>query len=239
MATKNQDAARAASKTREVSQQIHAKLADKFGDAVRLEDAVDPYTVVEDGTKFLDMMTYLKEDPEMDFDLLRCVTGVDYPDDKVIASVYHLFSIPKKRAHVVKFLCQRAEPEVPSVEGLWPTANWYEREAYDLLGIQYLGHSDLRRIMLPDDWVGHPLRKDYVEATEYQGIGTTRASAVQAFQKLDEARAKAREERGEDPPEPHKSPIKAPDKPAEDKPAEKKNGEVKAPKDKGEGGDKA
>ena len=72
----------------------------------------------------------------------------------------------------------RANPVVPTVESVWPAANWLEREAYDLLGVVFSGHSDLRRILLPDDWVGFPLRKDYVEAPEYHGISTVRESML-------------------------------------------------------------
>lgn len=208
---KEQEKARAASKTREVGRRIHARIAERFGDTVTLTDAVDPYTVVHDITRFLDVMRFLKEDPELAFDFLRGVTGVDYPDVNKIASVYHLFSYPKGHAHVVKFYCDRASPEVPTVEGLWPTANWFERESYDLLGVIYLGHSDLRRLLLPDDWIGHPLRKDYVEAADYHGIGTTRPSPLEAFRVMDENRRKEREKKGAAAPAPRSSPIKPPE----------------------------
>ena len=213
MATKpgKQDAARAKSPTRAVSQQIHQLLLDRYGSAVELVDAVDPYTVIKDVDRFLEIMTVLKDETEMRFDFLRSVTGVDWPDDGYIESVYHLYSYPLGHAHVVKYRCPRAAPEVPSVEGLWPVANWFEREQYDLLGIIYLSHSDLRRIMLPDDWVGHPLRKDYIEQEDYRGIGTTRASPLEAFKKMDETRKKSREEKGLPKTEPVKSSIKPPE----------------------------
>jgi NADH-quinone oxidoreductase subunit C len=167
--------------------------------------------VVKDVEKFLDVMTFLKNDDEMQFDFLRSVSGVDWPEDGYIDSVYHLYSYELGHAHVVKYRCPRAMPEVPSVEALWPTANWFERETYDLFGVQYLHHSDLRRIMLPDDWIGHPLLKDYVEEQEYRGIGTTRASPLDAFAQMDEARRKAREERGEDAPRPITSSVTPPE----------------------------
>lgn len=220
-----QQQARDASPTRPVAQAIHAKLEAKFGaELVSLQDAVDPFTVVHDGRKFLDVMAHLKDDPDLAFDFLRSVTGVDYPEDGKIASVYHLFSYKHRHAHVVKFLCEREAPEVPTVETLWPTANWFEREAYDLLGIEYLGHSDLRRLLLPDDWIGHPLRKDYTEEQTYHGIGTTRASPLEAFAQMDEERRKAREARGEDAPPPVTSSITTPEgwePPAKRKPAAK------------------
>jgi NADH-quinone oxidoreductase subunit C len=196
-AAKEQEKARSRSKTREVSRQVHVRIAARFHDAVAFVDGVDPFTVVVDPAQFLDVMTFLKNDPELRFDFLRSVTGVDWPEEKRIESVYHLYSYETGLAHVVKLYCDREAPEAPTVEGLWPTANWFEREVYDLSGIVYLGHSDLRRIMLPDDWVGHPLRKDYVEQEDYHGIGTTRASPLDAFAAMDEARKKAREARGE------------------------------------------
>lgn len=206
-----QEAVRAKSPTRPVSQQIHQLIADRFGDAVELVDAVDPYTVVLDVDRFLEIMTFLKEDDQCRFDFLRSVAGVDWPDDGYIESVYHLYSYPLGHAHVVKYRCARAAPEIPSVEHLWPVANWFERETYDLLGIIYLHHTDLRRIMLPDDWIGHPLRKDYVEQEDYRGIGTTRASPLEAFRQMDETRRKAREERGEAPPPVQQSSITPPE----------------------------
>lgn len=207
---KGQEEARSRSPTRATSQKIHGIVEQRFGGVVTLVDAVDPYTVVLDGTRFLEIMRFLKEAPELRFDFLRSVSGVDYPEKKQIASVYHLYSYDLGHAHVVKFLCDRDNPEVPTVEDLWPTANWFERESFDLLGIVYLGHSDLRRIMLPDDWVGYPLRKDFVEAADYHGIGTTRASPLDAFKLMDDTRRKAREARGEGPVAPLSSPIKPP-----------------------------
>jgi len=206
---KNQDKAREASPTRAVAQKIHQGIEELFGaELVAYEDAVDPYTIIKDATKFLMIMGHLRNDPTLQFNFLRSVAGVDYPEDNRIASVYHLWSYEHKHAHVVKFYCDRENPEVPSVEKLWPTANWFERECYDLLGIIYLGHPDLRRIMLPDDWTGHPLRKDYAEQADYHGIGTTRASPLDAFAQMDDARRKAREERGEPVPPPQVSAFK-------------------------------
>lgn len=205
-----QEQARSKSPTRAIAQQLHAVIAEKFADAVELVDAVDPYTVIKDATRFLEIMQFLRQDIRLNFDFLRSVTGVDRPEEECIESVYHLFSYTHGHAHVVKFRCVRAVPEVPSVESIWPTANWFERESYDLLGIIYLGNSDLRRILLPDDWEGHPLRKDYAEAENYRGIGTTRTSPLDAFEKLDEVRRKAREERGEPAPAAIKSSIVAP-----------------------------
>jgi len=80
---------------------------------------------------------------------------------------------------VLKVDLPRDHPTVPTLEGVWKVANWFEREVFDLFGVIFEGHSDLRRIMLPEDWVGYPLRKDYVEQEEYDGISTQRAPLVE------------------------------------------------------------
>jgi NADH-quinone oxidoreductase subunit C len=209
---KGQEEARSVSPTREPSRKIHAILEERFGaSVVELVDAIDPYTVIKDVARFKEVMQFLRDDPRMRFDFLRSVTGVDYPEANQIASVYHFYSYDLAHAHVVKYLCNREAPEVPTVMDLWPTANWFERESYDLTGILYLGHSDLRRIMLPDDWVGHPLRKDYVEEPDYHGIGTTRASPLDAFKQMDDARRKKLEAAGKPIPAPLTSPVKPPE----------------------------
>jgi NADH-quinone oxidoreductase subunit C len=148
---------------------IYDKIQQKFPDAVasRVEGVGDPYLVIK-REKFIDVCRYLKTDPEMNFDYLSCVSGVD--DTQTFWSVYHLYSIPKNHNCILKVDCTKDDPWVPSVVSIWPTANWHEREAYDLYGIRYEGHPDLRRILLPEDWEGHPLRKDYDFPEEYQGI---------------------------------------------------------------------
>lgn len=113
---------------------------------------------------------FLRHDPEMCFDWLSCLSGVDYPDEGRLCTVYDLWSSQKRHQFAVKVFCPRDNPHVPTVCDLWRAAEWHEREAYDLLGIVFDGHPDLRRILCPDDWVGHPLRKDYVFPREYQGI---------------------------------------------------------------------
>ena len=84
--------------------------------------------------------------------------------------VYHLYSYRHDHLFVLKVLLPRDDAAVPTVENVWAVANWHEREAYDMFGIVFEGHSDLRRILLPDDWVGHPLRKDWVDPEFYNGM---------------------------------------------------------------------
>lgn len=101
----------------------------------------------------------LKQHSELKLHYLRNVSGVDLETHMEV--VYFLISFSGKQDYCVKVKTNREQPSVLSVTHVWPTANWNEREIYDLLGIDFPGHPDLRRIMLPDDWVGHPLRKDY------------------------------------------------------------------------------
>jgi NADH-quinone oxidoreductase subunit C len=164
-------------------------LKSRFGDKITGHnlEAIDPWVeVAPDG--LLDLARYLRDEPQLAFDLLNCITVVDYfePDTKKAAKtgwephlevVYHLSSIQKKHTLVVKVMLPRWKddqagvlPEVPSVSGIWSTANWHEREVYDLSGVRFLGHPNLRRILCPEDWVGHPLRKDYEMPLEYHGI---------------------------------------------------------------------
>jgi len=150
-------------------------------------DAIDPWIEVA-AEQLVEIGTFLRDDDELRLNLLNCITGVDYfePDPKKAAKtgwdphtevVYHLWSMPHKRSLVVKVILPRWKddvegqlPEVPSVSGVWSTADWHEREVYDLSGIRFTGRTNLRRILCPEDWVGHPLRKDYELPLEYHGI---------------------------------------------------------------------
>lgn len=165
------------------------RLTQKFGDAItgaNLE-AIDPWIEVSP-EGLVDLCRYLRDEPDLRFNLLNCISGVDYfePDPKKAAKlawephlevVYHLWSLPHKTSLVIKVIVPRWKdglpgelPEVPSVSGVWSTADWHEREVYDLSGVYFTGHPNLRRILCPEDWVGHPLRKDYEMPLEYHGI---------------------------------------------------------------------
>ncbi len=165
------------------------QLKSKFGEKItgaNLE-AIDPWIEVSpDG--LIEVCEHLKTDADLHMDMLNCITVVDYlhTDPKKakkaewephLEVVYHLSSITKKHTLVVKVKLPRwkddAEgelPEIPSVVGVWRTADWHERETYDLSGVVFTGHPDFRRILCPEDWVGHPLRKDYEMPLEYHGI---------------------------------------------------------------------
>jgi len=113
------------------------------------------------------------------FDFLQNLTAVDWIKQDRIELVYHLWSYASRQERVVKIDLPRAQPEAPSVADVWRAADWYEREQFDLLGVVFTGHPDLRRILMPADWVGHPMRKDYVEAASYNGMPTTRANTLE------------------------------------------------------------
>ena len=110
------------------------------------------------------------------FDLLECITGIDNgPSTGTLEIIYHLYSIPLGQKLALQILLQRNTeneplPEIDSVSTIWRTAEWLERETYDLVGIHFRNHPDLRRILLPHDWVGHPLRKDHNNQEYYHGI---------------------------------------------------------------------
>jgi NADH-quinone oxidoreductase subunit C len=158
---------------------IHSRLREKFGDKiVGVEESVkDPFVVVE-GEAIRDICAFLRDDEDLRFDVLTNQSGVDYKAEGYIEVVYHLYSYPQRHYVILKARVPRDGGVLPSVEGVWKTANWLEREIYDLLGVGFSGHTDLRRIMMPEDWVGHPLRKDFVEPEEYHGISTTRESLL-------------------------------------------------------------
>jgi len=118
----------------------------------------------------------LRNNPKTYFDFLSCLTGVDYgAEANRFGVVYHLASIPYKTQLTLKISKENNRneenlPSFPSVVPVYKTADWHEREAYDMVGIFFEGHPDLRRILLPDDWEGFPLRKDYKTAEYYKGI---------------------------------------------------------------------
>ena len=152
---------------------IHERLAGKFADKVtgaNLEVA-SPFAVVT-ADAIVEVAGFCKTDPALAFDNLMCLSAVDYPKEAPprMEVVYHLLSYRHAHTFALKVHLPRENPTVPTLEGIWGVANWHEREAYDMFGIVFTGHSDPRRILLPDDWIGHPLRKDWQDPDFYNGM---------------------------------------------------------------------
>ncbi len=152
------------------TEEIFAELQEQFaGKAIDLtdEENVEPFIRVA-GEAIGEVAVYLRDDEAMGFESLMCLSGVDYPDHLTV--VYHLFSTAQRHRVVLKVEVGRDDPHVPTVEHVWKVANWHEREAYDMFGIAFDGHSDLTRILCPDDWEGFPLRKDYEVQETYRDM---------------------------------------------------------------------
>jgi NADH-quinone oxidoreductase subunit C len=139
-------------------------LSGKFGAMILASHALHgDETVVIRREGLLEIVRSLKEDPQMDFDFLADITAVDYLGKKEprFEAVYHLLSLRSHRRLRVKVPVPEDQPEVDSLTPLWKGANWLEREVWDMFGIRFRGHPDLRRILLYEEFRGYPLRKDY------------------------------------------------------------------------------
>ncbi|MCG0277212.1 MAG: NADH-quinone oxidoreductase subunit C [Thermanaeromonas sp.] len=134
------------------------KLKERFP-GVEVTEGIDMSTLWVPVGRLVEVMQVLKED--YGFNFLADLTGVDVPAEEAIILVYHLMSVPSARETRVKVKLPRSEPRAPSLVSLWPAAEVQEREAFDLLGIIFEGHPNLKRILCPDDFEGHPLRKDF------------------------------------------------------------------------------
>lgn len=152
-------------------QEIFDHLKQKFGNAViefKSDKPVDAFITLS-ADKVDEICYYLRDYEEFQFDSLSLLSGVDYADGN-LGVTYHLFSYPKRHKLVLKVIVPKDSPNVKSVSEIWQTADWHEREAYDMIGIKFIGHKDLRRILLDDDWQGHPLRKDFELPEFYRGM---------------------------------------------------------------------
>lgn len=166
---------------------IVGAIRGRFPDAVVADGASarDPWVQVAPVAAG-DVLRFLRDDPALAFDHLMCVTGMDLsglqekPD---LRCVWHLSSYVHRHQIAVRADVPRDAPVLPSAVTVWPAALWLERETYDLVGIRFEGHPDLRRLLLPEEWVGHPLRKDWKEGEVALGFRTARPSLLEELRK--------------------------------------------------------
>lgn len=153
--------------------EIAQLLSDKFGEdvIVQTNDTTTPASIEVLTDKLFDVCLELNQNENTYFDMLSCITGIDNGvESNTMEVVYNLYSIPFNIQLMLYVKLDRENPVVHSVSEIWKTADWHERETFDLLGIHFDQHPDLRRILLPADWEGHPLRKDYKHQEYYRGI---------------------------------------------------------------------
>ncbi len=168
--------------------EIAEKIKEKFPlEVVDVTSFRDQVSVILKKDKIVDICRYLHNDPDLDFDYLRDLCGVDYLGKKEprFEVVYNLYST--RHRHMIRLKAQvpESDPRINTVTSVWVGANWHERECFDMFGIVFNGHPDLRRILMPEDWEGHPLRKDYpLKGPEKEWSGY--AQVVELTKKLKE-----------------------------------------------------
>jgi len=140
-----------------VGQDVAELIAEHIPQAV--VEASDEWVIIRPDL-LLQVAQFLKATPGLEFNYLNCITGVDYLD--YLEVVYHLTSMEHNHSIVLKVRCSREKPEVPSVVSVWRGADFQEREIFDLLGITFMGHPNLKRIFMWEGFKGHPLRRDYL-----------------------------------------------------------------------------
>ncbi len=151
--------------------QIADALSQKFASRIIASFPNDKHPRVHlNASDWRAVAQFLLTEPSLRLDWLANLSGVDYVADGKMCVVYDLWSFEHRHVFAVKVYCPRDDPHVPSVADLWSAADWHEREAFDMFGIVFDTHPDLRRILCADDWEGFPLRKDYIFPREYHGI---------------------------------------------------------------------
>ncbi len=152
------------------AQEIFDKLKEQFADAIielKADAPSDPIIMV-DVAKLFDIAQYMRDKNELNFDYLVDLVALDLGEN--LGAVYVFYSMNLKHRIALKVIVPKDNPKLPTLENLWRTADWLEREAWDLMGIEFEGHHNLIRILNPYDWEGHPLRKDYVTPEVYHGM---------------------------------------------------------------------
>lgn len=146
-----------------VVEQALTVLKEELGEGIQaVEEFRGETTVVLDRESLISACEVLRNSPALNFNFLIALTAVDYwPDEPRFALIYQLYAIEHKEIIRLRVPLNGDTASISTLESIYPNANWHEREVYDMFGINFQGHSDLRRIIMPYDWEGHPLRKDY------------------------------------------------------------------------------
>lgn len=154
-------------------EQITSSVNKALGEDViiKIDENAFPKAIVIAAENLVELMDFLQSDSQLYFDSLSCITGLDNgPEANTMEMIYNLYSIPFDHHLMVKVELERENPSIDSLTRLWRTADWQEREVFDMYGVRIKNHPDLRRILMPADWDGYPLRKDYKEQKYYRGI---------------------------------------------------------------------
>ena len=156
-------------KDKTTNEHIAELLIQQFPDDINKELSSNKHIQIQP-KNWLVISKYLRDDPACLFDSLQCITGVDLGEESDLEVRYNLHSMTHRHAVEIRISCPRNKAKVPSVESIWRIGDWFERETYDMYGIEFEGHRDLKRILLPEDWEGWPMRKDYEVQETYHGI---------------------------------------------------------------------
>ncbi|MBP9675098.1 MAG: NADH-quinone oxidoreductase subunit C [Bacteriovoracaceae bacterium] len=146
-------------------------LQNKFPNAkieLQKKEVGDEFIILGESKNIVEVCETLKNSPDYLFNVLQVISGVDYPTENMIEVNYILASFSKNLELILKVRLPRENPTIQTVSSVWKSADFQERECYDMLGVIFEGHPDFRRILCPDDWEGYPLRKDYVPAKMYK-----------------------------------------------------------------------
>ena len=152
-----------------IHEQVLKCLRKKFpGSIVETEEMPADFIPINQ-KNWAEIAAFLRDDPDLRFDSLQCITGVDLGEEGMDVR-YNFHSMTHLHKIEIRISVDSENPRIPSIEQIWRVGDWFEREVYDMYGIIFDGHRDLRRILLPDDWEGWPLRKDYETQETFHGI---------------------------------------------------------------------
>jgi NADH-quinone oxidoreductase subunit C len=147
----------------QLSEDLMNALKERFGDAIQEPEPFRGEVIlVVERDRLVPVCEFLRDDPDFAFNFLAALTAVDHwPEEPRFTVVYQLYSVARNAILGLRVRLPGDDPRIRTIEGVYPNADWHEREVYDMFGVTFEGHSDLRRILMAQDWEGHPLRKDY------------------------------------------------------------------------------